>query len=402
MGTAVLFMAWLPALSKKIKISYPLLLLGIGFLIYYLEIPLQWPDPYWPDDRIMMISELIVVISLMAAGLKIPVNASFNFWKVPFRFICIAMPITMIGVYFLGTEMLELSFASAILLAAVMAPTDPVLAAEVQLEAPEHQDEELPKSEFVLTAEAGLNDGMAFPFTYLAVLIIQAGSWESFSLTGWLWNEFALKIILGIVFGYIFAKIVIFSHSWLCKVLDIKTQDGLLAFALAIVAFAGTELLHGYGFLAVFVASITLKHSKSINNDYKEKLHAFVDEVERFLLIIWIVLFGGSIISGILKSGGWDAFWVALLLIFIIRPVAGVCSLLGKKMRLKEKLLISFFGIRGIGSLFYLSWAFYTIGDYDDRPYLYGIVSVFVLSSIVIHGLSAPFLFVRKKNSDKD
>lgn len=397
LGISVLLMSWLPSLSKRIRISYPVILLLIGFFLYYMGIPIDWPDPFWPDSYTLFISEVIVVVSLMGAGLKIPTDKGWKFWKIPLRLILLAMPLTMAAAYFLGTEYLGLTIPSALLLAAVLAPTDPVLAAEVQLADPENQEGDPPETEFSLTAEAGINDGFAFPFTFLAVLLIQAGSWEKFDLTNWVLDKFFLKIILGILFGFLMAKFIIWFHKWLGEKFSIKTDDGLLAFAMAIAVYAGTELLHGYGFLAVFVASVVLKKSSDLKEEYKEKMHSFVDEIERLILVFWIILFGGSIMNGVLTIASWEGVIFALIMIFLVRPLAGMLSLMGNKVDLKEKLAISFFGIRGIGSLFYLSWAFVMIGDYEEKAMLYSIVAVMMLSSILIHGITAPFVFQKKR-----
>jgi len=395
---AVLIMTWLPSVSRKARVSYPIILLLVGFGMFYGGIPIDWPDPLWSDSKIISISELIVVVSLMTAGLKIPTSKSFTFWKIPIKLLLIAMPITMDCTYFLGVYLIGLSFTSALLLAAVLAPTDPVLAAAVQLSSPEDQDAEHSKVKFALTAEAGLNDGMAFPFTFLAVLIIQAGSWEAFDLTGWIMNEFLLKIFLGSVFGYLFAKIIIYFNNYMNN-LGIKTDDGLLALSMAIFIYSSTELLHGYGFLAVFIAGITLKKSQLIKDVYKNKLHGFLDEVERFMLVIWITIFGGSIMNGIMGIASWKGFFFALILLFLIRPIAGFLSLLGCNNSTKDKMIIGFFGIRGIGSIFYISWAFKMIGTYQDRELLYSILAIVILCSIFIHGVTAPLVFRKKNNS---
>ncbi|WP_010231594.1 cation:proton antiporter [Gillisia marina] len=398
-GIVFLIMAWLPSISKKLNISYPVILLLIGVLLFYLGLPIKWPDPFWDDEKTKTLSEFIVVISLMAAGLKIPKFGSWKIWKGPFRFIVIGMPLTMLGFFFVGTIITGLSVMSALLLAAVLAPTDPVLAAEVQLDDLDQQDGNGSESEFSLTAEAGLNDGLAFPFTVLAVLIIKAKSWSDFDLNKWIWDDFLLRIVLGLLLGFVLAKSLIYLHRWLCKQFSIETKDGLLAFALAISVYAITELLHGYGFLAVFIASLVLKNSDSINTDYKEKLHNFVDELERLLLVVWILLFGGSIMNGILTISNWEGVIFAVIGIFIIRPVAGMVSLIGHPIPIKEKMIASFFGIRGIGSLFYLAWAFIEIGPYEDKELLYSIVAVVILTSLVVHGFTAPYIFNKQNNN---
>ncbi len=396
-GAVALSMSWLPSLSKRINISYPIILLALGVVLFYAGVPIPWPDPFWPDYYIMCITEIIVVVSLMAAGLKIPIEKKLSFWRIPFRFIVIAMPLFMGVAFLLGTQFLGLSIASALLLAVVLAPTDPVLAAEVQLADPENQEGEPPETEFALTAEAGLNDGAAFPFTYMAVLLIQAGSWEAFDLWGWVLDEFLLKIGLGVLLGWVLAKALIALYRWLKEAFNVHTDDGLLAFAMAITVYALTELLHGYGFLAVFIASLTLNKSATFHEHYKQKLHSFVDQMERLILVFWILLFGGSILNGILTIAGWEGFFYGLILIFIVRPLTGMISLIAYQISTKEKLAISFFGIRGIGSLFYLSWAFVKLGEaYPDKEYIYSVVAIIILTSIVVHGLTAPFVFAKQ------
>jgi NhaP-type Na+/H+ or K+/H+ antiporter len=402
-GAIVLSMSWLPSLSKRIRISYPIILLLLGFVLFYAGVPIPWPDPFWPDYYTMCISEVIVVVSLMTAGLKIPIDKKLKFWRLPFRFIAIGMPLFMGVAFLLGLYFLNLSIASALLLAVVLAPTDPVLAAEVQLADPERQEGEPPETEFALTAEAGMNDGAAFPFTYMAVLVIQAGSWQAFDLWGWVLDEFFLKVFLGTLLGWVFAKLLIGLYKWLKESFNVHTDDGLLAFAMAIAVYAATELLHGYGFLAVFIASLTLNKSETFHEHYKQKLHSFVDQMERLILVFWVLIFGGGILNGLLGIASWEGLVFALLLIFLVRPITGAVSLLGCGLPVKEKMAISFFGIRGIGSIFYLSWAFVKIGeDYADKEYIYSVVSIIILSSIVVHGLSAPFVFANRPGSKEE
>ncbi|MFK7809733.1 MAG: hypothetical protein AB8F74_18145 [Saprospiraceae bacterium] len=118
LGAATLIMAWLPSLSKKLKISYTIFLLLIGALLYFLKLPLIYPAPVWSDKILMQISEAIVIISLMGTGLKIGRNYSVRDWKIPIRLIVFTMPLTMLAVYFLGSSLFALSMPAAILLAA--------------------------------------------------------------------------------------------------------------------------------------------------------------------------------------------------------------------------------------------------------------------------------------------
>lgn len=390
LGFATLVMAWLPSISKRIKISFPIILLGIGFFLFYIKAPLEWPDPLWSDRGMMYFSEAIVIISLMGAGLKIGSVFSFTAWKRPLLLVFITMPLSMAAAYFLGVYFLALSVPSSILLAAVLAPTDPVLAAEVQLDEPTKEKEPEDKRRFTLTTEAGLNDGMAFPFTYLAVMVAQAGGWAALNFSDWFWDKLLLKIIIGVVLGILIGRLVGFLLDRLHVVTNIKTFDGFVSLSLTFMSYGLTEILYGYGFLAVFFVGLTLRYYEKISGDYKKKMHDFIHEIERLLLTIWIVLFGGALLNGILLLTNWRGLVFALAFVFLIRPLTGLIGLWSVKDPIKTKLAISFLGIRGIGSVFYLAWAFVQFEYFENKNELYGITAYVILISIIIHGITAP------------
>ncbi len=404
LGLATLIMAWLPSVSKKIKISFPIILLLIGFLLFWIDIPLQWPNPLWNDLYLMYFSEMIVIISLMGAGLKIGTIFSFSAWKRPLLLLLITMPLSMLSAYFIGVYFLALSIPSAILLAAILAPTDPVLAAEVQLNEPTREKEPEDKRRFTLTTEAGLNDGMAYPFTYLAVMVGQAGGWATLNFSEWFWDKLLLKIVIGVVLGIVIGRSIGFIMDRLHIKTGLKTFDGFVSLSLTIMAYGVTELLHGYGFLAVFFVGITLRYYETISGNHKKKMHDFIHEIERLLLVIWIILFGGSLMNGILMLTDWKGIAFALSFVLIIRPLAGLIGLMGVKDPIRTKLAISFLGIRGIGSVFYLAWAFTQYNGFEHKNELYSITAYVILISIVVHGLTAPSIinyFVQKPGKDK-
>ncbi len=389
-GFSTLVMAWLPSISKKIKVSFPILLLVISFGLFYIGTPLQWPDPLWDDRTLMYFSEAIVIIALMGAGLKIGSVFSFTAWRRPLLLVFVTMPISMAAAYFLGIYFLALSVPSSLLLAAILAPTDPVLAAEVQLDEPTREKEPEDKRRFTLTTEAGLNDGMAFPFTYLAVMVAQAGGWAALNFSNWFWDKLLLKVFIGVLLGLIIGRIIGYLLDRLHVVTGIKTFDGFVSLSLTFMTYGLTEYLHGYGFLAVFFVGLTLRYYERISGDYKKKMHDFIHEIERLLLTVWIILFGGAILNGILTLTDWRGLVFALAFVLIIRPLAGLIGLIGISDPMKTKLAVSFLGIRGIGSVFYLAWAFVQYDGFDNKFELYGITSYVILISIIIHGLTAP------------
>ncbi|MFK8103897.1 MAG: cation:proton antiporter [Saprospiraceae bacterium] len=390
LGAATLIMAWLPSVSKKIKLSYPIPLLLVGVLLYYLDIPLLWPDPFWPDQWLLYISEAIVIISLMGTGLKIGKKHSIQNWKIPLRLILITMPLTMLAVYFLATEFLLFSIPAAILLAAALAPTDPVLAAEVQIE-DTNSNEGKNSVEFILTAEAGINDGLAFPFTFLAILVADG----QLDLQHWFLDKFLLKILLGVAIGYFIGSFIGYLIERLPKINGISNPHGFVSLSITFMTYGIAELLHGYGFLAVFIAALSIRYAEDMEGNIKEKMHDFVEEMEKLLLVIWIILFGGSILNGILSLASWDGAIFAAIFIFLIRPLAGYLSLWKTKLSTVEKLAVSFCGIRGIGSIFYLSWAFLQTDNFAEKNLIYSIAAFVILFSILIHGSTAPSIMGR-------
>lgn len=402
LGFATLVMAWLPSISEKIKISFPIILLLIGFLLYMLNLPLSWPDPLWRDEGLMYFSEAIVIVALMGAGLKIGTITSWKVWKRPLLLVFITMPLSMACAYFMGTYFLAFSVPASLLLAAILAPTDPVLAAEVQLDEPTREKEPEDKRRFTLTTEAGLNDGMAFPFTYLAVLVAQAGGWAAFNFTNWIWDKLLLKVVIGIGIGIFIGRLIGFLLDRLHGLTGVKTFDGFLSLSLTIMTYGISEYLYGYGFLAVFAAGLSLRFSEKISGDYKKQLHDFIHEIERLLLVVWIILFGGSLMNGILTLTDWKGIVFACAFVLVIRPLTGFLGLIWTRDSVKTKLAISFLGIRGIGSVFYLAWAFVQYDGFQHKNELYAITAYVIVLSIIIHGLTAPSIikYFEKRSTD--
>lgn len=387
-GLAALTMAWVPKLLSRTFISYPIVYLTLGALTYLLPVELPAPDPIWQEEYVVHLTELSVIISLMGTGLKIRRKVNWRNWQVPLRLVSITMLFCIGGLALLGWGVLGLSAAAAILLGAVLAPTDPVLAEQVQVGPPNEVEED--DVRFSLTAEAGLNDGMAFPFTWLAVVIaIAAQTTDPEWLSGWLLRDLLYRIIVGAAVGYALGRglaYLIFklprTSSWFPK-----AQEGFVALSATLVVYGATELLHGYGFIAVFVAAITMSNCEP-EHDYNTQMHDFINQVERILMVILLIVFGGSLVTGLLNYLTWQGAAVGLLFLFVIRPIGGYLGMWGIKLPAREKVAISFFGIRGIGSFFYLSFALDKI-DFAEAGQLWAVAGFIVLVSVVLHGVTA-------------
>ncbi|RYF86015.1 MAG: sodium:proton antiporter, partial [Chitinophagaceae bacterium] len=201
-GMAAFGMAWMPSLTKHTGISYSIIYVGIGMLLY-LVFPdkLPKPDPIQNNELAMRLSEMVVLVSLMGSGIKIDRPFSFKNWASPLKLILIAMTLSIGGAAVLGYYFLGFSLAAAVLIGAVLAPTDPVLASDVQVGPPKN-DGRKSETRFTLTAEAGLNDGMAFPFTWLAIVLAMQASGKEMSLLNWFGYHLVFKIVVGFIIGY--------------------------------------------------------------------------------------------------------------------------------------------------------------------------------------------------------
>ncbi|RZJ72108.1 MAG: sodium:proton antiporter [Flavobacterium sp.] len=398
-GLASIGMAFIPSLARKVRMSYSIVYVAIGALLYLIW-PKILPSPLPQKDNALVVhlTELIVIISLMGTGIKIDRNFSFRKWSTPLRLILIAMVMSILISALLGIFVLGMSVAAALLLAAVLAPTDPVLAADVQVGPPNERGKSEPR--FALTSEAGLNDGLAFPFTWLAIVVASEGITTS-SIWHWGWFYLVYKIAAGLIIGWLCGKLVgylVFSISEKYRLL--KPSDGFLAISLTLVTYATAEALHAYGFIAVFIAGLALRHYEK-THDYHRQLHSFTDQMERMLLAVLLIFFGGSLVGGILAPLTFKMAMVSLAFVMLVRPVTSYFSLLGNPTPLKEKLAISFFGIRGMGSIYYLAFAFGEV-KFDHQEELWAIVAFTILISIVLHGLSAtPVMGKLSSNQDK-
>ncbi|MFB9861753.1 cation:proton antiporter [Rufibacter immobilis] len=385
-GIAALAMAWLPTWFKKVPFSYAMLFVVVGFLLFKLPIGLPEPDPLRENDLALRLSELCVIITLMGTGIKINRPFSFFSWQVPFRLVSWTMLLSIGALAWIAWQFLGFPVASAVLLAAAMAPTDPVLASDVQVGPPSEEIEDAPR--FALTAEAGLNDGMAFPFTWLGIALATKGLAPENWLTHWLTYDLLYRIAVGVGVGYLMGRVLAYLLFKLPKKSRFpETQDGFVAISATLLVYALTEMLHGYGFIAVFLTGLTLKHQEK-DYSYHRELHDFTDQIERILLVIVLILLGGSLSRGLLDALTWQGALVGVGFLLVVRPLAGYIGLLGIKVKTREKWAISFFGIRGIGSIFYISFALGK-ASFANPEEIWAVAGFTILLSIVLHGVLA-------------
>jgi NhaP-type Na+/H+ or K+/H+ antiporter len=384
-GLIVLLTAWLPMVLKELPLSLPIFCVGLGALIFaFPDLPGVMPHPMEELALVERASEFVVIISLMGAGLKIDRPFGWGRWKLTWRLLGISMPLTILGLAVLGQSLLGLGLATAILLAASLAPTDPVLASDVQVGPPGSGEED--EVRFTLTSEAGLNDGLAFPFVLLAVAL--AHEISATSVAEWFVYAVLWKIAAGIGVGYAVGR----ALGWVTFHLPnraklSRTGSGFVALGITALAYGGTEMVRGYGFLAVFVAALALRATEP-GHEYHQKLHDFAEELERLMMMVLLVLLGGAMTGAdLFQALTWEAAAFAALAIFVVRPLAGWIGLLGTDRPPDEKMAISFFGIRGLGSIYYLSYALQK-ESFDNPALLWSVTGFIILVSIVLHGVT--------------
>jgi NhaP-type Na+/H+ or K+/H+ antiporter len=392
-GVAALVAAWVPAYTARRPLSLPLVLVAIGALFFAIPFGFPAPDPRAHLDVTEHATELVVIVALMGAGLKIDRPFSWRSWGLTWRMLGIAMPITIALTALAGGLIGGLAGASALLLGAVLAPTDPVLASDVQVGEPSLGDDPDPEPEddvrFTLTSEGGLNDALAFPFVYAAVAVAEHGWAPSGWAASWLAWDLVGRIAIALVVGWAAGRllgIVAFRPPGRLSALA-ETPQGFVAIAGTLLTYGATELVHGYGFLAVFVAAVVLRSTER-HHEFHADLHDFAGQVENLLVVALLFLFGGALVSGILGALTWRGALVALVAVFVIRPLSGFAALAGSALTRPERTVISFFGIRGFGSVYYLAYAL-AAAEFAGSDELWAMVALTMAVSIAAHGIGA-------------
>jgi sodium/hydrogen antiporter len=386
-GLVAVLAAVLPPLLRGRPLSVPVVYLAVGFVAFGpLVGVVRVPHPLDVPVVVERITELAVIIALMGAGLKIDRVVGLRRWASTWRLLAVTMPLTIVAVAVIGHWVVGLAPAAAMLLGAVIAPTDPVLAADVQVGGPGEGDDS--EVRFALTSEAGLNDGLAFPFTNAAIAMAVAGAAPAAWVGRWLAVDVVYRIGVGVVAGILIGRLlagVVFGLPHRARPADYT--DGFLALAGTLVAYGLTEMVGGYGFLAVFVCAYVLRDHER-NHEYHEHLHTFTEQMERILVIALLLTLGGAVASGLLRPLTVVDVVVVLSLILVVRPAAGMIGLVGSPAPLAHRWAIGFFGIRGIGSLYYLAYGL-NHADFVDAERIWALVGLVVVGSVLLHGITA-------------
>ena len=410
-GLVLTLMALAATSLRRLPLSASQLYLLVGVAIGPLGIGLLVFDPIEHAKPLEILTEIAVILSLFAAGLKLRTPLHEPIWRLPLRLATVSMTLTVAGIAALAHIGLNVPWGAAILLGGVLAPTDPVLASDVQIEDPDDTD----RLRFSLTGEAGFNDGAAFPFIMLGLGIMGLPPGDAFSLGHWLAVDVAWAVTgglgIGALLGLAVGRLVVTlrrNHA------EAVGTDDFLALGLVALSYGVALLASTYAFLAVFAAGLALRYEErrstgdrpadevealahqgeqeevAVDDDVAPAYMAsavlgFAEQLERIGAVAVVVLVGAL---AHLAEWSADALWFVPLVLFVVRPAAVAVGLLGSPTSRLQRGLVAWFGVRGIGSVYYLMFA-ETHGLYDGfAEQLLGIVLVTIIASIVVHGVS--------------
>jgi NhaP-type Na+/H+ or K+/H+ antiporter len=393
-GTGALLAAVLPRLVQSRPFSMPIAFLAFGMLVFALPVDLPDPDPLAHPELAEHLTEVGVLVALMGAGLRLDRPVGWRAWSSTWRLLSVAMLLTIATTAVLGWWWAGLAPASALLLGAVLAPTDPVLASEVQVGEPTEDEDSEDEVRFALTSEAGLNDALAFPFVYAAIAMAATGGGAGW-VAGWFGIDVVYRLAAGAACGVAVGKLLgaLFFRASSDALRIAKHGEGFAALAATFLAYGLSELCQGYGFLAVFVCGATIRSSERFHS-YHQVMHEFVEQIERLLVVLLLLVFGGAIVTGLLEPLTWPAALTGLALLLVVRPASALVALHRGRGTSAEKAVIAAFGIRGIGSLYYVAYALQA-ADFPDAPLVWATVGFVVLVSVVVHGMSATAVMQR-------
>jgi sodium/hydrogen antiporter len=413
-GGVLIFMGLASSTFKQLPISSAMVYLAIGFGLGPFGIGLLKIDLLGDATLLRRITEVAMLVSLFAIGLRLRVPPSDRIWLLPLRLGFVAMVATIAIMALACVYLLHMNWGPALLVAAMVAPTDPVLAHDVQVQVPGDID----LLRFSLTGEGGLNDGIALPFALLGIAVCnfeaspeQALSWQ-----------FAVDALWGVggalAVGWMLGDLAVRLIAWLRTRHGLALgPEGFYALGLIALSYGIAELVHTYAFLAVFAAGLALRRVEQKASGDKsvhaaigtvnaedvgatasdpDRAHAFVAErvlgftieLERIAEAAVMLMIGSALASVWDRLFTWQGAALVALLFLVARPVSVQASLLGSSATRSQRLLTSWFGIRGVGSFYYLLYALERAPHSAAVP-LAPLVLGVIAASVILHGITS-------------
>jgi NhaP-type Na+/H+ or K+/H+ antiporter len=369
--------------DRAFSASLIYLALGLAAAAGIHVLDLGWVDPIDDAELFERASELAVIVALFATGLKLERELSFHGWRNVVRLLVVAMPLTIAAIALFGSVVMGLSAGAAIALGACLAPTDPVLAGDIGVGPPGDEEEREPN--FSITGEAGLNDGLAFPFLLLGLVVATDDGIVSWALADVLYAITA-GLAIGGLLGYGVAALTVRLRD---RRLLSDELDGWVAIATVLLIYGVVEVAGAYGFLAAFAGGVGFRryeHAHAANR----RVHDGAEVVEKFGELALILLLGSSMTIAGLAEPGVGGWLVVPFLLLLVRPLAVLVGLLGTPERAGERLFVAWFGVRGIGSLYYAAVAIgFGAFTTEESRVIFWTVAAVVIVSVIVHGVTA-------------
>lgn len=416
-GLLLIVMTLTSSFIARVPLSSAILYLAVGVGIGPWGLGLLVLDPVGDAPLLERLTEIAVLISLFTVGLKLELPLRDRRWRIPLQLASVSMVITVGAITAVGVWLLHLPLGAAVLLGAILAPTDPVLASDVQVSDPQDRD----RLRFGLTGEGGLNDGTAFPFVMLGL-----GLMSLHDLGDWGWRWWAVDVFWsvagGVAIGYLLGAVVGRAILYLrTRHREALGPDEFMVLGLIALAYGVALVCHTYGFLAVFAAGLALRRvaaqptvaepvpgavdtaleaaaegdaptAEQVPGHMMQAVERFNAQLERIAEVA-VVLAVGALLTVV--DFGAEVLWFVPLLLLVIRPLAVYLGLAGAKVARSQRRLIAWFGIRGIGSVYYLMYAI----THDLHPViaqrLLAITLAVVVASVLLHGVSVTPLMRR-------
>ena len=367
--------------------SASLIYLGLGLVgaVGLAALGVRWLDPVGDATLLEHVTELAVVIALFSTGLKVERKLNWREWSTVTRLLAIGMPAFIALATLFGTTVMGLSAGAAIVLAGALAPTDPVLAGDIGVGPPGEEGEEH-EPHFGVSAEAGFNDGLAFPFVLLGIAIAAGDDPVSWFAADVVYG-IAAGTVVGAAMGYGIAALIVLLRD---RDLLIGALDGWVAVAATLAIYGVVETLSAYGFLAVFAGGLAFRRYER-DHELNASVHDGAEIVEKFGELAVILLLGSMLTLDGLGTPGVAGWALAVLVVFVLRPVTVNLALLGSRLqRPGERAFLAWFGVRGVGTLFYVAAAtgLGALTGAEAELITWTAIATVILS-VVLHGVTA-------------
>lgn len=431
------------SILRRLPVSSSMLYLAVGIVVGPTALNIFHFNPLKQSILLEALTEVAALLSLFSAGVKMPVPVTIRRWRAPILLASLSMVVSVGLTTLFGYYVLHLPLGGAVLLGAIIAPTDPVLATDVQSRRPGDSD----KLRFTLTCEAGMNDGSAFPFVILGMGLLMNNHFGD-----WVWKWGLYDVLWATVAGIAIGCFI----GWLMGLLTIRVrqryQNGLLddfmGLGLIGVVYGVSEICSAWGFLAVFAAAVALRQTefrsaqriaqggrvfdvlpkKALPESYEAASPAsdapdaslpvmkpvampdgqpfvsssslvFNEYLERLSELVLILLVGGTLF---ISSWSIRSVGLSLFLFFVVRPLSVYIGMLPQRGLRTVKGLSAWFGVRGIGSLYYLMFVINKGIPESLALELIHLVLIVITMSIVLHGATVKPLLAKFWHDDTD